>query len=66
MDVLQSTSDFDSRLPTCFVWEGVSYYLDHEVVVDTVAKVSMCGKGSCIGFDYFDVACLNKTMKKSK
>ena len=40
-------------------------YLDIEVVIDTVAKISECGKGSCIGFDYYDLACLNATMTKS-
>ena len=34
-------------------------------MIDTVAKVSECAKGSCIGFDYYDLACLNSTMTKS-
>lgn len=37
-------------------------YLDIDVVIDTVAKVSECGKGSYIGFDYYDLGCLNATM----
>lgn len=34
-------------------------------MIDTVAKVSECGKGSCIGFDYYDLACLNIQITKS-
>lgn len=65
MDILQSKSDFDKRVPSLFVWEGVSYYLDHEVVISTISKISICGKGSCIAFDYFDESCLNDAIRKS-
>ena len=34
-------------------------------MIDTVAKVSECGKGSCIGFDYYDLDVLNVTMTNS-
>ena len=34
-------------------------------MIDTVAKVSECGKGSYIGFDYYDLQVLNATMTKS-
>jgi len=65
MEILQSKSDFDKSLPTLFVWEGVSYYLDKHVVLSTISKVSKCGRGSYIAFDYFDESCLNNTMRKS-
>jgi len=65
MEMLQSKSDFDTSLPTLFVWEGVSYYLDKHVVLSTISKVSKCGRGSYIAFDYFDESCLNSTMRKS-
>ena len=65
MDVLQSESDFKPSLPSLFVWEGVAYYLDREVVVSTISNIVKCGAGSCIAFDYFDESCLNSTMRKS-
>ena len=65
MDSLQSKSDFDRRLPTVFVWEGVIMYLDLEIAMDTISKVGTCGKGSCIAFDYFDLSCLNEWLKRS-
>ena len=67
MDNLVSQSNFDKSLPSVFVWEGVSMYLDREVVESTLSEVSKCGKGSCIGFDYMDKSCFNPTiMKKTK
>jgi len=65
MKVLQSTSDFDASLPSIFIWEGVCYYLDREAVMSTISKVAMCGKGSCIAFDYFDEWCLAEWARKS-
>ena len=64
MDTLQSKSDFDKSLPSLFVCEGVTMYLDREKVVVTVVKIRMCGKGSCIAFDYFDESCFNSTVRK--
>jgi methyltransferase (TIGR00027 family) len=45
---------FDASLPSLFVWEGVTMYLDRDVVKGTLRKVAQCGPGSCIAFDYLD------------
>lgn len=58
----KSSGQFDATKPTFFVWEGVTPYLDREVVVATIEKVARCGKGSCIGFDYFEKALLSQRM----
>lgn len=47
---------FNSHKPTFIVWEGVTMYLDREVVEATISKVAELGKGSCIGFDYMDAS----------
>lgn len=65
MGALESRSDFDKSLPTVFIWEGVSYYLDRDIVKATISEVSKCGNGSCIGFDYAHIACFNPTVLKS-
>jgi methyltransferase (TIGR00027 family) len=59
---------FDQKLPTCFVWEGVTMYLPRDTVKATMQKVRQCAKGSCIGFDYVDRtwAYLPKVQKWSK
>jgi O-methyltransferase involved in polyketide biosynthesis len=44
----------DIKLPTLFVWEGVTMYLPREAVENTIKKLGRCAKGSCIGFDYVD------------
>ena len=47
---------FDSTLPTICVWEGVTMYLDRDIIQSTVAKIGseLTGPGSCIAFDYID------------
>jgi len=53
MDKLLSNG-FDVERPTCFVWEGVTPYLDRDAVKGTIEKLGICAMGSCIGFDYVD------------
>lgn len=62
---LCKTGNFDMQVPTFFVWEGVTPYLDRKVVVTTIEQVARCGKGSAIGFDYFDKALLKQNMAKA-
>lgn len=50
---LQSNG-LDTKLPTLFVWEGVTMYLPRETVKATIEKLGECAPGSCIGFDYLD------------
>lgn len=46
--------DFNPNLPTFFLWEGVTYYLDAETVHANLGAVgSACASGSVIAFDYF-------------
>ena len=65
MESLQSDSDFDRNIPSLFVWEGVTMYLDREVVISTISKISRCGKGSCIAFDHFDESNMNNILRRS-
>lgn len=65
LETLRTKSDFDTKLPSVFVWEGVCYYLDRDVVVSTISKIAALGKGSCIAFDYFDESSLNQPLRKS-
>ncbi len=47
--------DFNPTLPTFFLWEGVTYYLDKPAIDATLAAVGQqCAPGSQIAFDYFD------------
>jgi O-methyltransferase involved in polyketide biosynthesis len=58
-------SKFNKDHPTLFVWEGVTMYLELEVVKSTIAQVSACGAGSCIAFDYMFHESANNALKKS-
>ena len=52
-DVLGKTS-YNTALKTCFLWEGVSYYLKEEAVKDTLSAINIfSGVGSTVSFDYF-------------
>lgn len=62
MEELVNRGKFDATKPTFFVWEGVTPYLDRKVVVKTIKMVGQCGKGSVIGFDYFNKALLTQSM----
>lgn len=53
LDRLQ-VNGFSMKLPSLFVWEGVTMYLPCEAVKTTIEKLGRCAKGSCIGFDYLD------------
>lgn len=45
--------NFDIDLPTFFLWEGVVYYLQAQVVHTTLDAVgSKCARGSLIAFDF--------------
>jgi len=57
--------NFDKTLPTFFVWEGVTPYLERRVVTQTIEHVTQCGQGSMLGFDYFDKALLDQAMVKA-
>jgi len=45
---------FDPALPSCFVWEGVTMYIEEAVVRQTLAEVKSLPAGSIIGFDVVD------------
>ena len=53
LDRLQMNG-FEMKLPSLFVWEGVTMYLHRDAVKTTIEKLARCPKGSCIGFDYLD------------
>ncbi|KAL3788189.1 hypothetical protein HJC23_004656 [Cyclotella cryptica] len=65
MKCLESQSNFNHNLPTIFVWEGVSMYVDREVVISIISQISRCAVGSCIAFDYVFSDCMNAALKKS-
>jgi methyltransferase (TIGR00027 family) len=44
---------FDASIPTLFLWERVTPYLDRAAVEDTLRKIAGTSKGSIIAFDYF-------------
>jgi methyltransferase (TIGR00027 family) len=53
MDALVATGQFDARLPTLVVWEGVSMYLPVSMVRATLEKVAnSLAPASAIAFDY--------------
>jgi methyltransferase (TIGR00027 family) len=48
-------SDYDPRKASFFSWQGVTYYLDREVVLATLEAIaSIAPHGSLIVFDYMD------------
>lgn len=65
MQTLQSQSIFNKDLPSVFVWEGVTMYLDLEVVKATISTIASCGYGSCIAFDYMFHRSMNDAARKS-
>ncbi len=45
---------FDRRLPSFFLWEGVTYYLESEAVGETLRTIATeSAPGSVVVFDYF-------------
>jgi methyltransferase (TIGR00027 family) len=52
-EVLGKTS-YNTALRSCFLWEGVTYYLSEEAVKDTLSTINIfSGVGSTVSFDYF-------------
>ncbi len=48
------TEGFDRRLPSFFLWEGVTYYLESEAVGETLRTIATeSAPGSVVVFDYF-------------
>ncbi|HEY7418057.1 MAG TPA: SAM-dependent methyltransferase [Ktedonobacteraceae bacterium] len=45
---------FDLSKPAFFLWEGVTPYLDLEVVESTLRKIAGTASGSVVAFDYFN------------
>lgn len=43
---------FDSRKPTFFLWEGVTYYLSREAMEKTFRTIATIAPGSVVVFDY--------------
>jgi len=48
---------FDASLPTCFIWEGITYYLTEDVLLENLAIFQEFSTDSVIGFDYFGPWC---------
>lgn len=47
-------SGFDPSKKSFFLWEGVTYYLEEEVVRENLRMIAQAGgKGSVVAFDYF-------------
>lgn len=62
---LKTQSTFNKDFPTVFIWEGVTMYLDLQVVQSTISKIATCGARSCIAFDYIFHGSMNDAAKKS-
>lgn len=45
---------FKRNVPTCVIWEGVTYYLTKEAVKETLLAIRQLAPGSMIAFDYVD------------
>jgi len=52
LDSELAKNGFSRNRRTLFLWEGVSYYLPHQVVAQILRFVSGCAPGSSIIFDY--------------
>ena len=51
LDVI-TAAGFDPTLPTYVLWEGVSMYLEEDIVHDTLRAIAGFAPGSVIAFDY--------------
>ena len=49
-----SAAGFDFDLPTMFLWEGVTYYLDEAALRQTMAVLETAAAGSSLVFDFID------------
>lgn len=47
---------FDPALPTFYLWEAVTMYLDPRTVEATLERVAAAAPGSVLAFDYFSAA----------
>ena len=56
---------FDASLPTCFIWEGITYYLTEEVLRENLAIFQQFSEDSVIGLDYFGPWCREETMVRA-
>lgn len=54
-------SGFNPKQPALFLWEGVTIYLDHEAVEDTLRKIAGTARGSAVAFDYFTTVSLESS-----
>lgn len=43
---------FDVTLPSIFLWEGVTPYLDVQAIAETLRRIARCAAGSVVAFDY--------------
>lgn len=57
-------SGFDPELPTFFLWEGVTYYLPEEAVLNTLANIQDGCSDATLLFDYFTQSVVDKTHSK--
>jgi methyltransferase (TIGR00027 family) len=44
---------FEQDMPSFFLWEAVTMYLDREAVESTLRKIASTATGSVVAFDYF-------------
>lgn len=44
---------FEQDVPSFFLWESVTMYLDREAVESTLRKIAATASGSVVAFDYF-------------
>lgn len=51
-----AAANFDARLPTFFIWEGVTQYLTHDAIDAVFSFVAGTAAGSRIVFSYVDQA----------
>jgi hypothetical protein len=56
---------FDASLPTCFIWEGITYYLTEEVLRKNLATFQQFSEDSVIGLDYFGPWCREEKMVRT-
>jgi methyltransferase (TIGR00027 family) len=58
---------FDPQIPAFFSWLGVTYYLTHAEVTDTLKDIARCAApGSSVVFDYLDPASYDDRLASSR
>jgi methyltransferase (TIGR00027 family) len=63
-DVL-ARAGFDPRRPAFFIWEGATFYLDPETVLDVLSFIARCAPLSSVVFDYITAARLSELPRVS-